>query len=591
MVSGIRIGAALMLGGLALAGPQALAVSWADDINAGSDTADTVSVGQAERTIGVGRRGPVRRQAQPVAARANATQAGAARRNSVRPVPGATAARSVVAVPDVGIASPTLRSRVGAPATTATVAPVAVTPSGQAVASVGAAPVAAQQAGAVSSLVNSFFDAVANWLSSLPANPISGVIEGALLMVRRGLFNQSPTANPVQWAQTPTDIVGTVGATDPEGDPIVYTVLTQPKYGTVEIDQSTGTYTYTPEAFDSYGGNDEFTVQLTDTGPHLHLLESAVTDVTVPIVISGVDNLQGYTRGFDLYNLTSKTLVYFINDRGTPDSGPSYGAEFKPGQAAHFEVTYYVFKQNIVRVGFKASDGSGNWAVDMFVADNILGSTATQSCYASGSNKCSDQPFGSTYLKGGGNKAFFLDPPNTVFNIAGSDRQKQADWLNGLCFSGSAAQCSFTVNKSKTDPGGPLSTKFSNPVLAAPTYTNNTGRDQVWTSSTSVAQTTETNWSLSANVKLTLIDKVLDASLTGTYGERWSTTNTFTNSYTTTVPDGKTAYLYQLNPVRTAVGDFSVKLGNTTWNLSDVEFIYPDLARQPNVVATFAPIS
>lgn len=587
-MSGTRIGAALVLGGLALAGPQALAVSWADDGDGG--TAVT-------RSTAVERKAPLSRGAHPAPARSVATDSGSRSGDgavgrdaaaAVRPLPVSAAARSphrvvpartptvIVPLPDRVVPAATVVSPVRSGATEFTV------PARTAQAA-SIAPVAAA--------VDRLFDAVANWLSSLPANPISGVIEGALLMVRRGLFNQSPTAEPVQWAQTTTDIVGTVGATDPEGDPIVYTVLNQPRHGTVEIDSATGAYTYTPTAFDSYGGIDEFTVQLSDTGAHLHLLHDATTDVTVPIVISGVDNLQGYTRGFDLYNLTSKTLVYFINDRGTPDSGPSYGTQFKPGEKAHFEVTYYVFKQNIVRVGFKASDESGIWAVDMFVADNLIGSTATQSCYASGSNKCNDQPFGSTYLDGGGNQAFFLDPLNTVYDIAGSDRQAQADRLNGLCFSGSVATCTFTVNKAKTDPGGPLSTKFSNPVLAAPTYTNNTGREQVWTSSTSVAQTTETNWSISANVKLTLIDKVLDASLTGTYGQRWATTTTFTNSYTTTVPDGKTAYLYQRNPVRAAIGDFNVKMGNTTWKLTDVEFVYPDPARQPNVVATLAPIS
>lgn len=443
---------------------------------------------------------------------------------------------------------------------------------------------AAQRIGAAGSVVDSVFDAVADWLSSFPPNPLTGLVEGALLMVRRTLFNQAPTAAPVQWAQTPTDIVGTVGATDAEGDPIVYTVLTQPQYGTIEINPDTGSYTYTPTAFDRYGGTDEFTVRLTDTGNHLHLLQNASTDVRVPIAIAGVDNLQGYTRGVDIYNLTSRTLEYFLNDRGSDDldSGPAIGTKFLPGEKAHFEITWYAFRGTTVRVGFRTTDATdpANWAVDMVTN---LTSAGTRSCFSSGNNACSASMKNPT--------AYFFDAPNTVINVAGSDKQTQADWLNGLCFSGSTAQCGFTVNQTKTDPGGPLSNKFANPVLAAPTYTNNTGRDQVWSSATSVAQTTETNWSLALNVKATLIEKVLEASLTGTYGQRWSTTTTFTNTYTTTVPDGKTAYLYQRNPVRTAVGDFTVKMGNTTWNLTDVEFVYPDPSRQPNVTATFAPIT
>lgn len=61
------------------------------------------------------------------------------------------------------------------------------------------------------------------------------------------------------------------GGTDPDGDELTYSVAakgtrTGPKYGTVTIDQATGTFTYDPD--DSLTGTftDTFTVTLTDSG-------------------------------------------------------------------------------------------------------------------------------------------------------------------------------------------------------------------------------------------------------------------------------------------------------------------------------------
>lgn len=107
-------------------------------------------------------------------------------------------------------------------------------------------------------------------------------------MVRRTLFNDAPTAMPVQLAQTSDDIVtGTIGAVDPEGDRVTYKLLTQPAGGKVSIDPETGAYTYTPTSFNAYGEIDQFTVELADTGPHLHLLRAAVSpEVTVAVNVA-----------------------------------------------------------------------------------------------------------------------------------------------------------------------------------------------------------------------------------------------------------------------------------------------------------------
>lgn len=140
---------------------------------------------------------------------------------------------------------------------------------------------------AASAKINELFDRVNAFLLSLPANHVTEFLSGALLLVRRSLFNQDPTAKPVQLAQTSETVTGTLGAVDPEGDPIVYKLLSQPRNGTVTIDPKTGEYTYTPASVDGYGGTDQFTVALADTGRHLHLLQAAqTTNVSVNVAPS-----------------------------------------------------------------------------------------------------------------------------------------------------------------------------------------------------------------------------------------------------------------------------------------------------------------
>jgi hypothetical protein len=111
---------------------------------------------------------------------------------------------------------------------------------------------------------------VADPLTTL-VTTIQGYLEGAVLLVRRTFFNEAPTVSPVQLTgQTTGPITGSVDATDPEGDPLVYTVTQQGHYGQVTVDAN-GNYTYIP---DNPNANvvDSFIVAVTDTGPHINLL-------------------------------------------------------------------------------------------------------------------------------------------------------------------------------------------------------------------------------------------------------------------------------------------------------------------------------
>ncbi|MCT4708329.1 cadherin-like domain-containing protein, partial [Enterobacteriaceae bacterium H16N7] len=65
-------------------------------------------------------------------------------------------------------------------------------------------------------------------------------------------------------AETQEDVAfsGQVAATDADGNPLTYTVSTQPTHGAVTLNATTGVYTYTPTA--DYNGTDSFVVQISD---------------------------------------------------------------------------------------------------------------------------------------------------------------------------------------------------------------------------------------------------------------------------------------------------------------------------------------
>ena len=119
--------------------------------------------------------------------------------------------------------------------------------------------------GVVNARVTNFFKTLADALAGLPQNDFTATLEGALLLVRRTLFNQAPTANPVQFATTSTgQIQGAIAGRDPEGDAVSYNVISGPQFGTVEVADD-GRYTYAPGA--GYAGSDSFAVEVICEGP------------------------------------------------------------------------------------------------------------------------------------------------------------------------------------------------------------------------------------------------------------------------------------------------------------------------------------
>ena len=112
----------------------------------------------------------------------------------------------------------------------------------------------------VNTSVDVFLHRVANWLAGLPANNVTTFLEGAMLMVRRTFFNQAPNVSPIQQTTTSEGLIlGSLGAVDPDADPLTYRVVGTPQWGAVEVTED-GDYLYTPGP--DYAGSDSFTVNV-----------------------------------------------------------------------------------------------------------------------------------------------------------------------------------------------------------------------------------------------------------------------------------------------------------------------------------------
>lgn len=124
--------------------------------------------------------------------------------------------------------------------------------------------------------------------------PFTPAVWAVLAWVRRNVFNQAPTVayNPTTTVQTGQTLTGNLGATDAEGDALTYKVTKGPKYGTLNIDQATGSFTYTPADIDyDAAQTDSFSVSVSDGKANLLSLftphtarESVQTTVLNPTV-------------------------------------------------------------------------------------------------------------------------------------------------------------------------------------------------------------------------------------------------------------------------------------------------------------------
>jgi hypothetical protein len=431
----------------------------------------------------------------------------------------------------------------------------------------------------VNAAVTNWFDASANWLATgLPGGPASDLLQGALLLVRRTLFNQIPSIDPVQIKTTVSgQILGTLGAVDPEGDALTYSLTEAPKLGTVQVSPD-GTYIYTPGADFSEG--DSFSVAVNDGGFNIldPLGNWRPAQATVEVwgepggPPEGVLAKPLLTRTFVVRNLTSAPLelnwtatkTWATSPGKTVTQAPAQGTVFNPGETATFVLVQYAGGKNIATAEFRnPTDGT-------LVARTILRTETFGSVWGCDVGNCDPKGNGPFWDDSGTKRTvLLLDPPGTVISLPSGQGQKQADVLNQLCSQdGNPHSCTFkpkSFDDSALTPWKQSST----------TYTNTGTTTITRTLTSSSTQTTSSTLGASVTAKATIL-KIVELSVTASASRTWTSTYTFTDSIAVPIAPGQKAWLETRDPITRVTGDFFVTLGNTTWNLYDVSFDSPD---------------
>jgi hypothetical protein len=273
----------------------------------------------------------------------------------------------------------------------------------------------------------------------------------------------------------------------------------------------------------------------------------------------------GSSRGFHIYNLTSHPIqLENITGGGHFEGRPNDGDVLNPGYYHDVEVQsrWPSEEWDTAHYTWRVDDGGGNWHmayldVPMHVP---AWSKPTSSCNTwSGSGES---------CTAGDTTITLLDPPGTVHNLSPDQQQQQADVLNQLCNAG-VASCKFTATNEAHTLG-------EDRVVGE--AAENPGDFDMHTSidaSDKVGESDSVGVELSAG-----IEGVVIAEVTAKYEHEWTHEHEFSQSFDVKVPPHSKVWFTHQAPTLRDTGDFTVTLGNTTWNLTGVYFDTPDITDQ-----------
>lgn len=415
----------------------------------------------------------------------------------------------------------------------------------------------------------------ATWDPTLPEDtPVAwAVLAWTRRQIEHTFFNRTPVASQSEPVvdEVTGEASGQITGLDAEGDPLRYRVVRGPGGGTVTIDES-GSYTYTPTAAHLLtGGVDSFVIGVGDIGRHLHLFNgTGEATLTVSIFTTPQADTStgaGATRGFNVYNLSSRPLTLLRTTGDKPDSAPPIGTVVQPGQFAHFELTYHFFHSDHVGAFFQDMTVPGPEAAYYWANMTVEGTVANSvSCSAKAGVTCGPlTPTSASTIR-------LFDAPGTVIEIGPGKGQEQAKVLNGLCYEGSDASCVFTATSQEdiyTDRK-----QFGSAV-------RNHGTTEMVRSITVSETVTYTN-SIQISAKASAkVFNLVNLELSATFGHTWTRSETFTEALQIRIPPGYESRIYSESPLYRDYGDFTLVMGNTTWILHDVYFDSPNPTGNP----------
>jgi hypothetical protein len=274
------------------------------------------------------------------------------------------------------------------------------------------------------------------------------------------------------------------------------------------------------------------------------------------------------TRGFHVYDLSSLPLYFNGIQYGDFSGGaPAPGHILQPGVGFDdFEQTYVFGETKDGLVSYAVLNGQPGPPVGIgtFLAYTEIFDIRTNNVYCTVDfGAC--KPQGTDYI--GGDTLTYLDPPGTVHNFGPGQGQAQAATLNQFCAVDNTATCKFTPT-SEHQVDSPTH-QVGNALI------NNTDVEQ--DTRVTISDTVGQSNSIEVAVKVGgKIKGIVDVSVTATYGHEWTTEHTFTQDVTVHCPPRMKCSISDTAPMLRDTGDFTLNLGNTTWNLPGVYFDSPN---------------
>lgn len=296
---------------------------------------------------------------------------------------------------------------------------------------------------------------------------------------------------------------------------------------------------------------------------------AAVIDhqATTPRIAAAAAHL---TQGFEIRNLSSHDIrLSSIESPGNSDGMPTIGTILRPGDAIPYQKVFWFGNTPHTKLWFTELSAGGQtlFSVELWI-DPFLNIPSVMTPGASGAG-------GIAFVGTGyGSKAVnFVDKPGAApIQVSPQDKQKQADLLGRLCAGGQAA-CTFAPTR--TEVGPKLTARWLSDKNIGSTTATVTYKDSLTIGST-------TNVELTATAKVSLFGTV-DLTMSGKYGQGWSQSKTAEITRSFPVPPGRRGIVEAIASSTRQYGTFTVTMGNTRWELTDVYFDIPDKSVTPDV--------
>ncbi|CAN5458637.1 hypothetical protein BH09ACT8_BH09ACT8_02550 [soil metagenome] len=400
-----------------------------------------------------------------------------------------------------------------------------------------------------------------------PLFPVRTMVEDALAAFRRATdtnpTNEVPTLDPKQLYEFVTgEVIGDLLPSDPDGNPLTYQIAQGPANGTLVVNAN-GTYYYKPNNdFAEAGGTDTFVVVADDGHQGL---------TVVPVNVTVAPTL-GVTESFWFRNYTLAPLKFtgYSGTTGDLDSGPAVGTVILPGGEANWHVTWYLFSSGSITTQF-ATVGFGATPSNPGYLPPGIGSTYGVSFKTNSRDTTCGAGSGGQCSVPNDRLAVALDSGNPVITLGAADAAKIAAVLPGICYDNSQASCSYIATNEVAGftPVRTIGTPVTNETSTSSTFSVGIA-DQV-----SQTDTVGISVKLSGGA-LAKLASIINIEITANYGHSWTSSHTFTQTLNVTVKPGYTGWIEGSAPVWRVTGDFTIKIGNSTYQLNGATFDTPN---------------